>query len=59
MSNDQYQCSFCGKFFKKGQSDKEAERERKIIFPEADLSQCGLVCDSCYNQIASYHVQWN
>ena len=46
MKLNEYECAMCHGVFGKGQSDEEAEKERK----ENGLENipCDLVCDDCY-----------
>lgn len=48
---DQYQCWSCGGIFNKGWSDKEAIEELDNRMPGANLEECAVVCDDCYNEM--------
>ena len=55
MAN-QFRCDECGKIYNKGWSDEEALQELKEAF-DIPISECGIVCDDCYNEIMG-RITW-
>lgn len=45
---DRFQCAVCKDVFTKGRSDEEAIADLERDFPGTEVSQCGVVCSSCF-----------
>lgn len=54
LQKNEYLCESCGNIYEKGWSDQEAMAEKNTIFPDAPMSECGIVCEPCFQKISSY-----
>ena len=52
--NNTFVCDECDGTFDKDWDDEEALAELKKNFPGADVSDCGMVCDDCYEELTGF-----
>jgi DNA-directed RNA polymerase subunit RPC12/RpoP len=48
-----YTCALCGKEFESAWSEEEALAEKERMWGEVSCEQCVILCDSCYQIVAS------
>ena len=53
-NDDKYfKCDECGNVYEKNLSEEEAVEQLASEFPGANINECGIVCDDCYNEMMS------
>ena len=53
---EEFHCANCHEIFLKGQTDKEAEEEYKLNFPNEEFGKDDeVVCDDCYKEIMKWY----
>lgn len=54
LKSNEYICDVCLGVFEKGWSESDAMAEKNIIFPDAPMDECGLVCETCFKKMNEY-----